>query len=150
MVQLRHTGLYVADLDLMENFYKEVFGMHTICSHQIQKDDLINGLLGNSDAEIMVSKLITDQGRQSGTDDMLELVHVVLPSDHVTEPSVSSIWESGTMHLGFGVDSVQDTAAKLIENGGQKVTEIHEMSNGKSCGFFEDPEGNYIELISSM
>ena len=147
MVQLRHTGLYVADLDLMEEFYIKVFDMHVICSHEIQKDELVDDLLRTRDAEIMVSKLITDYGKQSGTDDMLELVKVITSSDCDMNTTVSLIYKSGTMHLAFGVDSVYKIAEKIVDNGGDWVTGIHLMSNGKTCGFFEDPENNYIELI---
>lgn len=150
MVQLRHTGLYVTDLDKMEDFYKNVFDMHVICSHTIQQDELVNDILKCSDAKIMVSKLITDQGKTSGIDDMLELVKVLSTSKNLMTRQNSMLWESGTMHLAFGVDSVSNTAEKIIKNGGSSVTEIHKMPNGKACGFFKDPEDNYIELIGQI
>lgn len=147
MVQLRHTGIYVYDLNLMESFYKKVFDMHVISSHIVQKDDLICDILKNNDAEVLISKLITEQGKINGTGDMLELVQVIGPSVKSSNSTRPMIWEQGIMHVAFGVCTVQKTAEKILKYGGSKVTEIHTMPNGNACGFFEDPEYNYIELI---
>ncbi|WP_288312108.1 VOC family protein [uncultured Selenomonas sp.] len=143
MIQLRHTGLYVKDLERMEEFYRVVFKMHTICKNVEQSDDLIHDLL-RCHGTVRLSKLITEQGKQSGFDDMLELLQLSEPLK--TEPQ-RKICDNGVMHLGFGVPDIEETVAAILAYGGQKFTEIHDMSNGRKCCFCRDPEGNWLEII---
>lgn len=150
MVQLRHTGLYVMELDVMEEFYKKVFGMHTICSHQIQEDLLIQDIICDSDAKVCITKLITDQGKVNGTDDMLELIQVIEPKQKSYGFTGNQIWGQGCMHLAFGVNDIDETVRTIEKNGGEIYgfsKKIRKMSSGKRCVFCTDPEGNYIEII---
>lgn len=150
MVQLRHTGLYVMGLDAMEEFYKKVFGMHAICSHQIQDDLLIQDIIGDSYAKVCITKLITDQGKTSHVDDMLELVQVISPEDKADRVDYRHIFSPGTMHLAFGVDDIEEIVNLVEENGGNiygMSRKVRNMPNGKKCVFCQDPEKNYIELI---
>lgn len=147
MIQLRHTGLYVKNLETETKFYKEVFGMHSVCEHLKQADVLIDDLLRHAGASILATKLLTEQGRQSGVDDMLELLQVLIPQSFVNQEVVPEIYRPGCMHLGFGVDDIDDVVSKIIKNGGTKYTDIHMMNNGNKCCFCQDPEGNWLELI---
>ncbi len=144
MLQLRHTGLYVKNLERMTAFYKNVFSMYEICNNVQQTDELICDLFGNDAASVRITKLITEQGKVNGMDDMLEL----LEAEGCTNPlEKRPIFQSGTMHIGFGVDNIDDVVDRLIKEGGQMVTKIHTMPNGRRCCFCLDPEGNGIELI---
>lgn len=144
MLQLRHTGLYVEKLEKMAAFYKNVFSMNEICVGVRQNDALIHDLFQDDTASVRITKLITAQGKVNGVGDMLELIQVV-------EKNFSSahglFYSIGSMHLGFGVDDIDDVAARLVKAGGQMITAIHTMPNGKKCCFCLDPEGNGIELI---
>ena len=73
MVQLRHAGIYVSDMNKMVKFYTDVFNMHKICENVIQKDSLIEELLGPG--SVLITKLITDYGKITGSGDMLELIY---------------------------------------------------------------------------
>lgn len=73
MVQLRHAGIYVSDMNKMVRFYTDVFNMHKICENVIQKDSLIEELLGPG--SVLITKLITDYGKITGSGDMLELIY---------------------------------------------------------------------------
>ena len=81
MIQLRHTGLYVKNLKRETEFYKYVFAMHSICENLEMEDELLNDLLKQSKVKILFSKLLTEQGKQSGIDDMLELLQVIEPTE---------------------------------------------------------------------
>ena len=59
MVQLRHAGIYVSDMNKMVKFYTDVFNMHKSCENVIQKDSLIEELLGP--AKNVEDKFIYDQ-----------------------------------------------------------------------------------------
>lgn len=144
MLQLRHTGLYVADLEKMTAFYKNVFSMYVICEQIRQADDLIHDLFHDNTASLRISKLITEQGKINGMDDMLELLQI---EGTVFSTGKGMIFNIGAMHLGFGVDDIEITVDRLQQAGGKLITKIHCMPNGKKCCFCLDPEGNGIELI---
>lgn len=151
MIQLRHTGLYVNDLDVESNFYMTVFKMHAICEHSVQKDDLINELL-QTNGYVEITKLITDQGAEDGYDDMIELIQAFPDGEGYHNGGHGNSWisECGVLHLAFGVDDLQYTVSAIQENGGAVITSIYEMPNGKACFFARDPEGNYLEIIGSI
>lgn len=144
MLQLRHTGLYVENLEKMTAFYKNVFSMYEICVDVRQNDALIHDLFQDETASVRITKLITEQGKINGFGDMLELLQM----EEKKNPSAHGlIYSAGSMHLGFGVDDINDVTDRLVKAGGQMITGIHTMPNGKKCCFCHDPEGNGIELI---
>jgi predicted enzyme related to lactoylglutathione lyase len=148
MIQLRHTGLYVKNLKLETEFYKYVFAMHSICENMEMTDELLNDLFKQSKVKILFSKLLTEQGKQSGIDDMLELLQVIEPTECKSKSvNKADIYSTGRMHLGFGIEGIEQTVAKIIEKNGSQGTEIYLMNNGNKCCFCQDPEGNWLELI---
>lgn len=156
LVGLRHTGLYVKDLDIETEFYKNVFGMHVVCENIIQNDmltaDILKQYIGEND--LIITKLITDTGKKSGWGDMIELIQVKYDKFY-SERIEDTSWHKcllnkvGCMHLAFGVDDIYKCVNSILSNGGQQYTEIYQMQNGNKCCFCIDPEGNYIELIES-
>ena len=144
MIQLKHAGIYVKDLQKESDFYKKVFNMHVICENAKQEDELIKDVLQNQSSSVMLTKLITDQGKQSGVGDMIELVQVNFPVEEVSKKNLFNI---GSTHIALGVDDMDNTVKKILELGGKLVTKIHTMDNGNKCCFCADPEGNYLELI---
>lgn len=144
MLHFRHTGLYVENLEKMTAFYKNVFSMKEICAGVRQNDALIHDLFKDDTASVRITKLITDQGKVNGKGDMLELLQVV-DKKFFSYPSL--FYSHGAMHLGFGVDDIDDVVDRLVKAGGQMITAIHTMPNDKKCCFCLDPEGNGIELI---
>jgi len=148
MIELRHAGIYVMDLEKMEAFYEAVLKMKPIFQGTVQKDELIDDLLGVKDAGVKIAKLITESGQEKKTGDMLELVQVLIPEK--TEgnlPSDRPVYGIGMNHIAFGVDDLEDCVRLAKENGGKLQTAVHQMENGRKCAFLTDPEGNWIELI---
>ena len=144
MISIRHCGLYVDDLDKMEQFYCTVFRMQPICSGQCEENPMLDQLLsggGRNHCQVKTSKLITEFGAVKHSGDMLELVKVLSFSCEKLS------FESGMNHIAFGVSDIQETAQLLEENGGMLETDIYEMGNRNLCCFGKDPEGNWIELI---
>ena len=146
MIQLRHTGMYVKDLQRESSFFQQVFHMHVLCENQEQDDVLSRDILGVSGGYLLVTKLLTDQGKESGVDDMLELLQV-MGSKESACTSTEPVFAAGRMHLAFGVDDMDDTVKRLQVEGGSMVTSVHKMSNGNRCCLALDPEGNVLELI---
>lgn len=147
MLQLRHVGIYVKDLERVEKFYISVFSMSVVCSRLIQKDKLIEDILVNSEGEVKLSKLITEQGKINGYGDMLEIVQVNKNISRHKMNTNNNLFDIGVSHIGFAVDNIYDTVNKILSYGGSLVTDIHIMDNGNKCCFAKDIEGNYLELI---
>ena len=145
MINLRHTGIYVRDLARMASFYREVFHMHTICEAVEQADALLADLFGVPVARVRITKLITEQGRASGTGDMLELLELVAPvgkEEKAPQPIAAGL------HIAFGVRDMEATRMAIAAHGGACATRVHDMGNGNLCCFCRDPEGNWLELIA--
>lgn len=144
MLQMAHTGIYVVDIERMTEFYKKVFQMHVICEKVFQDDELTKDLLKGISGGLLITKLITDQGKALGAGEMLELLQVV------GEQSASlsgSIYQPSSMHIAFRVDDLDVVVNRILKCGGMRYTDIHIMSNGNRCCFARDIEGNWLELI---
>ena len=148
MIQMRHIGLYVNDLIKISEFYKQVFHMHIICENIEQKDSLVNEIFDEKNVSIKITKLITDQGKESGIDDMLELIEIKGMDKNLARKT-SKIYATGCMHIGFGIKNIENVVIKIKELGGQKCTNICVMKNGNKCCFCQDPENNWLELIEN-
>lgn len=148
MIAMRHTGIYVRDIQVLEEFYTFVFHMLPICSMQPDQSGIFDELLGILDVEIMTTKLITPYGKMAGQGDMLELVKVV--TNALPLPELSDqypIFATGMGHIAFGVDNIWDTVKQIRDMRGVQQTKIYEMKNKNLCCFCRDPEGNWLELI---
>lgn len=155
MIQMRHAGVYVRDLLRMQTFYREVFHMHVICDREELKNELRGALTGTPDARILMTKLITPQGKVSGYGDMVELLEVRSPAGHKSSgdageriPPAASITAPGTMHLCFAVDDLAATMSALERRGGRILIPATALNNGRTCAFAADPEGNILEVIA--
>lgn len=146
MIQLRHTGLYVKDLQRESTFFQQVFHMHVLCENQKQDDVFSRDILGEAGGYLLITKLLTDQGKESHVDDMLELLQVVGEIPVAVEPA-GPAYAAGRMHLAFGVDDMDDTVKHLQREGGQLLTAVHLMGNENRCCLALDPEGNVLEII---
>lgn len=144
MVQMAHIGIYVNNLERMAKFYKDVFHMHVICERIFQKDELVKDILKDIHGGLLITKLITDQGKASGIDDMLELLQVV---GREARPVLANIYQPGCAHIGFCVDDLKDTLRNIVDYGGLDYSGIHHMENRNYCCFARDLEGNWLELI---
>lgn len=150
MVQIRHSGLYVKNLEKISAFYKHVFHMYPICENVIQEDALIRDIFQGNSAKIKLTKLITEQGRECGHGDMLELIQVMHQKNMEREETVivgKRLFDPGVIHLAFGVEHIYQTIDLLVKSDGIMETEVHDMGNGRHCCFCRDPEGNFLEII---
>ena len=149
MIQLRHTGIYVNNLNKMVAFYKYVFEMIAVVEDFYQCDDLVQELLENGNAKIKITKLITEQGKVSGFDDMVELIEIISPDNVVNNSSHNKIFYRGCMHIAFAIPNIEAAIDKIKTMGGSLITNVHSINN-KRCCFAIDIEGNYIELIENI
>lgn len=145
MINIRHSGIYVDDITKVTSFYKNVFEMTAVCENQEDSNVLLDELLDFKEAKILTTKLITEQGRNNGSGDMIELVKIVNGPD--IKNAHFRVFDNGASHIAIGVDDLELTAKKITENGGSMQTKIVKHSNGNKFAFAKDNEGNWLELI---
>lgn len=148
MITMRHSGLYVRDIECLEEFYTTVFNMIPICSAQPDSGELFDELLGIPKVRIVTTKLVTVYGKKNGQGDMLELIKVLTASPALPKlPSQHPISMIGMGHVAFGVDDIARTVECIRELQGTQETNIYKRGNGNLCCFCRDPENNWLELI---
>ena len=135
MIEMRHAGIYVEDLSRMEAFYQNVFSMKVILSKVRTSDILIDAIVGTGKA-VLISKLITPRGCKTSSGDMVELLQV---EKEAAPPDPGPVFQTGTAHLGFGVDDMERTVQAIQQNGGCRKTDILQMGSNLCC-FCTDPE----------
>lgn len=143
MIKIRHTGIYVRDMDLQKAFYEHTLGMK-VKVHQVEKGSYINALLGtDTESEVETCKLAADDGS------MIELCKI--------RPSVEKngekhcLFATGSMHIAITVKDVAFEYNRLRKMGIAFVSEplLSPYGGAKVC-FCRDPEGNYLELVEEV
>lgn len=145
MLNMRHVGVYVGNIEREADFYKKCFQMIAVSENQTDKNILLDELLQHENVEIMTTKLITPTGRENGRGDMIELIKIISPMTQIRIPS--PIYNFGMMHIAIGTDHLQQTMELVIQNGGCQKTQIVTHENGNKFAFATDPEKNWLELI---
>lgn len=145
MINIKHIGIYVNDLEKMGLFYQNVFSMHIVCEKEKDANELLDELIMPG-VQIYTTKLITDYGKVQGTGDMIELVKVInkVPDLMVKVPKIDRV---GTAHIAMGVDDIENVCNRFLNYGGNLKTSVITMKNGNKCCFGIDPEKNWVELI---
>lgn len=144
MISLRHCGLYVSDIALVESFYEKVFNMRYICRQTAYHGDF-DFLFDQENTCVLMTKLITEKGVETGSGDMIELLQVVSPKMPSREVG-RELYDSGTMHFALEC-SFEEVLPKVTQYGGIIRNEPIKMWSGNSMCIIQDPEGNYIELL---
>ncbi len=145
MTNIRHTGIYVENINKVAEFYKNVFSMTAICENQEDSNLLLDELFDFNNTKIITTKLITEQGRINGSGDMIELIKVI--NGPVIKNAHFRLFDHGASHIAMGVDDIEDIEKKIIKNGGSMQTKIITHANGNKFAFAKDNEQNWIELI---
>lgn len=141
MACIRHTGIYVRNLDKMKEFYCGVFGLKEIF-HGTEEGNYINTLLNAENISLELYKLMDSNG---GILELLEKKGEIIPAAEKT------IYDTGCMHLAITVKDADEIYHRL------RGMNIHLLSSpctsidgkAKVC-FCQDPEGNFLELVEQL
>lgn len=147
MFSIRHCGIYVDDIQKMTLFYKEVFHMHVICCEEADEGDYVDTLTCSQNAKIVITKLITDRGKESGSGDMLELIKIMGSAAPPGEMSIHKFTQTGNIHIAMECDDIKKTVVNLELAGGTTLIAPFKRENNNWLCFCLDPEGNCLELI---
>lgn len=143
MIKIRHTGIYVRDMDLQKAFYERTLGMK-VKVHQIEEGSYINTILGtDKESEVETCKLSADDGS------MIELCKIIPSLGKSNEESC--LFASGSMHIAITVKNIMTEYERLQTVGVAFISEPRVSPDGgaKVC-FCRDPEGNFLELVEEV
>ncbi len=143
VTSVNHTGLVVADLDKMVEFYTQQLGLKVLLSldSNAPPEGDHTGIPGARRKLVFLGL---------PNDHRIELVYYIDPP---AEPGYLDKHQLGAIHLCFDVADLRATYDKLSTQGVRFVTEpqFHEIG-GKTLGivYAQDPEGNWIEFIEGF
>lgn len=142
MLKIRHTGLYVNNLESMKDFYCRFFDM-SVASYSVESGKYLETLVATEGVIANIYKLQCDDKT------MLELIHPRdIDTKSVHSPSVTRL---GCMHLAFTVNDLWSLYGRMKNEGVEFLSEPLDSPDGNvHVCFCKDPEGNYLELVEEL
>lgn len=116
-----HIGLYANDPINLSRWYMEILGFSVILTLEKEGRPPIFFLQG-------------EKG----------MVVEILPTK--SHRIVRELSDPGYSHIGLVVDDFDEVASSL-KNKGVSLYDVRKTSNGWTIGYFDDPEGNRLEII---
>ena len=121
-MKVEHFGIYAHDTRGLADWYCETLGFSVV--RTIEKE-----------GRAPIFFLAADEGGE------IE----ILPTD---EPRAERrLSQPGFSHIGLLVDDLKETEA-MLKAKGINLEGVRKTSNGWWIGYFEDPEGNTLEIVS--
>ncbi len=143
MIELRHAGIVVADLERALQFYCGLLGLQIIRSMEEQGAYLDN-MLGHKDVQVTTVKLAT--GKNGA---ILELLHFKYPGTPAA--SRRGLFETGPSHVAFTVQDLDATFERLTQAGVPFNAPPQLSPDGLAkVTFCRDPDGTFIELVEML
>lgn len=142
MLLIRHTGIYVKDLERMKDFYCRYFKMKEVV-HNTEGGTYLSTILGVSGISVELYKL----ARCDGT--MIELLKPNIEEEK--EAYMDSVISFGCLHIAFTVENLEAMYREMKSEGIIFISEPAISPDNKACVCFcRDPEGNYLELVQEL
>ena len=139
---IRHTGIVVRDLKRSFNFYKSLGFKKD--KEDIEEGKFIETVTGIKNVKISWIKMSAGNGA------MIELI------EYISHPKKNKLKQTnvnklGCSHIAITTDNVNETAKKIIKNGGSLVNdpEINNFGTVK-VAYCYDPEGVLIEIVEEL
>lgn len=141
ILNIRHTGIVVDDLDASLDFYINKLGF--VVSKQMDEHGMfIDRILGFNNTNVATVKMILNDGS------MLELLDF---KSHKAEKTVKQLNDIGLTHIAFTVDDVDEMYSQFITQGVEFISNPQVSPDGYAkVVFCKAPEGTYIELVELL
>ncbi len=120
-MKVEHLGIYATDPEGLSRWYRERLGLSVIRKLEKEGRPPIFFLKGKTGWEIEI-----------------------LPSP--SSPRKRELEDPGYSHIGIVVEDFDQTAA-FLKSKGVPLHDVRETSIGWKIGYFEDPEGNRLEIV---
>ncbi len=139
MVQrLHHTGFVVRDRDKAVAFYRDIVGLNVISEYK-RIGPKIDQVVGYEDVHLKLALLDLGGGH------ILELIQYVNPPPDERPTAERSVL--GAAHLAFEVKDISAMFAKMSEGGAKMMNPPVQIAPGRIACYFQDPDGNWLELM---
>lgn len=141
-LSIRHTGMYVNNINIMRTFYMKVFDLCEIY-HEIESGVVTDAMFAKKNVCIEVCKLCFADGC---------VVELIYNKEFAgLKKSSRHICDSGQLHIAYTVNSADNIYNKIISCGGKCISKPNKSADGRVYVFFaEDPEGNYMEIVEEI
>lgn len=116
-----HIGVYAKDVVALSSWYTEKLGFKVVRALEKEGRPPVMFLRGESGLEIEILPTTSSQVARELSD-------------------------PGYSHIGFVVSDM-DQAASSLQSKGVSLHDVRNTSNGWTIGYFEDPEGNRLEIV---
>ena len=142
ILNIRHTGLVVHDLQRSIKFYEEL-GLK-IWRHEIESGVYIDKVVGISGVKIEWAKMRCPDGS------LLELLQYHSHPDD-KPPLDTPANQLGCSHIAFTVDDIENLCVQIIRLGGSLVNQPSLSTNGLvKVAYCHDPDGVLIEVVEEI
>ncbi|MBW2121499.1 MAG: VOC family protein [Deltaproteobacteria bacterium] len=120
-MRVEHLGIYANDSEGLSRWYREKLGFSVVRKLEKEGRPPIYFLEGEGGWQIEI-----------------------LPSP--SPPHKRELTDPGYSHVGLVVEDFDRTAG-LLQSKGISLHDVRDTSNGWKIGYFEDPEGNRLEIV---
>jgi catechol 2,3-dioxygenase-like lactoylglutathione lyase family enzyme len=145
MIQgIHHFSIACSDADRSLAFYRDHFGMGLVADREVEPGGFVEQVTGVEGARVRIVHL-------SGHGLNFELLEYEEPRGErrAREPN-----HTGSAHLCFVTDDIEADLERLAgagvpvrSRGHRPVTVAGGPNDGGKCAYFEDPDGNCVELV---
>jgi len=120
-MRLEHVGIHAHDPETLARWYEEKVGLRVVRRLEKEGRSPIYFLSAEDSAEIEILPTVEPRGDRG-------------------------LASPGFSHVGVAVDDFEETEKQLAARG-IALHGVRETSNGWRIGYFDDPEGNTIEVV---
>jgi|TARA_B100001113_G_C20877089_1_gene520887 catechol 2,3-dioxygenase-like lactoylglutathione lyase family enzyme len=140
VINLRHAGLIVHDMDKSYELYRDILGFKPRVD-QIEKGDFYEHLTGLKDGIARTSKCYSDDGT------CIELIEY---KSQRADSRLKELTSEGFNHIALNVDDL-DILHEKLNSIGIKFINKPKMNSEKTAkvAFCKDFEGNLLELVQT-
>jgi catechol 2,3-dioxygenase-like lactoylglutathione lyase family enzyme len=142
VIEVRHTGIVVTDLERSLHFYRDLLGLRVVRSMQ-EAGAYLDNMLGLKDVQVTTVKLAAGSAPT--------LVELLKFTSHVEAQSMRTAYTPGPTHIAFTVEDLDLVYANLTRNGVRFNAPPQLSPDGYAkVTFCHDPDGALIELVQVM
>ena len=141
VLNIRHTGIVVEDLDRALAFYGELLGFQV--SKQMEESGaFIDTILGLESVTVTTVKMAAPDG---------QLIELLKFHTHSQKGNPRGICDIGITHIALTVDNIDHEYERLINKGILFISPPHHSPDGYAkVAFCRAPEGTFIELVEEL
>jgi len=142
MLNIRHTGIVVSDVEKSIDFYTNLLGFE-IKKDMMESGDYIDNFSALKDARVRTVKMTLEN------QDMVELLWY---ESHPEKPDMERpITRIGCSHIAMTVENLDDTYERLVSAGVEFNSPPQLSPDGfAKVTFCKDPDGSLIELVEEL